>query len=86
VLFRSLTQFIAAAPAIADWLTNVYSGWQVAVGVLATTLVSGTYYAFARWVESKYPKAGKWLLGSASKPIYVEPNGDIVPDGPGPVE
>lgn len=66
-----IAQLITLLPSVADWLNQVYAGWQVAVGVFVTSAVIGIYYAVARKIESKYPKAGKWLLGSASKPVYV---------------
>lgn len=68
-----LVQLAAALPAVTTWLDSIYSGWQVGVGVLATTIVTGLYYALARKIESKYPNAGKYLLGSAAKPVYVAP-------------
>lgn len=82
VLIGSLiTQLIALLPNVAAWLDTVYSGWQVAVGAFAVTLVTTLYYALARKIESKYPKAGKWLLGSAAKPVYVAPDADVLEDG-----
>jgi hypothetical protein len=75
-----LTQLIVALPNVAAWLDDMYSGWQVAVGVFLTSAVIGLYYALARKIESKYPKAGKWLLGSAAKPIYVSPSENVTPD------
>lgn len=68
-----LAQLIQLLPNVAAWLDDLYSGWQVAVGVFITSAVIGLYYALARKIETKYPKAGKWLLGSAAKPIYVDP-------------
>lgn len=76
-----ITYLVGLVPAVASWLDSVYSGWQIALGAFLLTLVTTLYYSFARWVESKYPLAGKWLLGSAAQPVYVAPNADVLEDG-----
>lgn len=45
------------------------------ITAIITFLVGSGYYAIVRWLETKYPKAGL-LLGSAKKPVYVEPTSD----------
>jgi ABC-type transport system involved in cytochrome c biogenesis permease component len=40
----------------------------LALGALATAL----YYAFVRWLETKFPSAGI-LLGYIRQPVYVDP-------------
>jgi len=35
-----------------------------------TALTTSLYYAAARGIEMKWPKAGRWLLGSQRKPQY----------------
>lgn len=44
----------------------------LALAGLLTTVLSGAWYALARWLEGKFPWAG-WLLGRPSQPVYPVP-------------
>lgn len=65
-----------AVGAAATWLATTVDvvlgpdATQAAV-VFMTALVSGLYYALARFLEAKFPWAGI-LLGSPSQPAYTE--------------
>ncbi|UCD24741.1 MAG: hypothetical protein JSW51_02150 [Gemmatimonadota bacterium] len=44
----------------------------VALAALITSILSGAWYALARWLEGKFSWAG-WLLGAAKQPVYPVP-------------
>lgn len=48
--------------------------------IVLTALATALYYTAARFIEMKWPKAGRWLLGSQKKPQY---SGTDIPGGAG---
>lgn len=41
---------------------------------VVTVVLSGAYYAVARWAEQRWPGIGKYLLGSSKQPSYPTPD------------
>lgn len=73
----SLLAFLAAQiPAVADLFVFIDKqageGWRQIAASIATAGVIFGYYWLARQIGRRWPAAEKWLVGSSSKPIYVE--------------
>jgi hypothetical protein len=64
--------FVAAVFAFID--AQAGEGWREIVGLIATAGVIFGYYWVARQIGRRWPAAEKWLVGSSSKPVYVEPH------------
>ena len=54
-------------------IVGVLLGWAAKVGFdlpegavteLVTVIITGVYYAVARWVEKRWPGVGRWLLAA----------------------
>jgi hypothetical protein len=77
----SLLAFLAAQiPIVAQLFTFIDQqfgeGWRQLSGFVATAAVIFGYYWVARQIGRRWPTAEKWLIGSSSQPIYVEPHAD----------
>ncbi|MGW5259707.1 hypothetical protein ACWEQG_01950 [Microbispora sp. NPDC004025] len=54
-------------------IVGVLLGWAAKVGLdlpegpvteLVTVAITGVYYAVGRWLEQRWPAAGRWLLAA----------------------
>lgn len=77
VWWGSLLAFLGAQiPAVADFFAFIDrqagEGWRQVAEGLATAAVIFGYYWVARQIGRRWPAAEKWLVGSSSRPIYVE--------------
>ena len=71
-LIRTWTPIVAGA--LCTWLAGVL-GVNIdsaQLAVILTSVLSGLWYALARFLETKNPKFGV-LLGKAKQPVYVAP-------------
>lgn len=74
----SLLALLAAQiPVVAEFFAfldaQAGEAWRNIAASLATAAVIFGYYWLARQIGRRWPAAEKWLIGSSSQPIYVEP-------------
>lgn len=62
----AVTQF----PNLANALDSLSPNWRIVVIGVSASILTGVYYAIARWAEGKWPNIGRWLLGSTKQPSY----------------
>lgn len=85
----SLLALLAAQiPFVADFFAfldaQAGEAWRNIAASLATAAVIFGYYWLARQIGRRWPAAERWLIGSSSQPIYVEPHADAVIEGRNP--